>query len=105
MKASDLFVKALEAEGLMGIIAGYANIHLLPIFQKKIAYGSKGFPWTSDICKRDVIYDKGICPTAEDLHDRSFLGYEMCLHELSQDDVNLIIQAFRKVWNNLDKLK
>ena len=29
----------------------------------------------------------------------------MCLHELTDDDVKLIIQAFKKVWNNLDELR
>ena len=101
----EKIIKALEAEGLEGIIAGYANIHLLPIFQEKIAYGSKGFPWTSDICKRDVSYDKGICPVAEELHDSTFLGYEMCLHDLSEKEVQLVINSFQKVWNNLDVLR
>ena len=101
----EKIIEALQAEGVEGLIAGYANIHLLPIFQKKIAYGSQGFPWTSDICKREVSYNKGICPTAEYLHDTNFLGYEMCLHELADDDVKLIIQAFKKVWNNLDELR
>jgi dTDP-4-amino-4,6-dideoxygalactose transaminase len=97
--------KALQAEGLEGLISGYANIHLLPIFQKKIAYGSKGFPWSSDICKRDIDYNKGICPVAEELHDKTFLGYEMCLHNLNEKDTNLIIDAFKKVWDNLDELR
>ena len=96
---------ALESEGIEGLIEGYANIHMLPIFQKKIAYGNKGFPWNSEICKRVVSYSKGICPIAEELHDKSFLGYEMCLHELNNQEVNLIIQAFRKVWENLHELK
>ena len=97
---------ALEAEGLEGLIEGYANIHLLPLFQNKIAYGSNGFPWQSDICKRDVNYAKGICPIAEELHDKTFLGYEMCLHQLDdENEVDLIIEAFHKVWRNLDCLK
>lgn len=83
----------------------YTNIHLLPIFQEKIAYGSNGFPWTSDICERDVSYSKGICPVAEYLHDKSFIGYEMCLHDLSVEETNLIISAFNKVWSNLDELR
>jgi len=95
---------ALVAEGLQGLISGYANIHLLPIFQKKIAYGSKGFPWSADFSRQDVNYSKGICPIAEDLHDNTFLGYEMCLHDLSDDDINLIINAFHKVWSNLETL-
>ena len=95
---------ALEAEGVTGLAAGYTNVHLLPMYQKKIAYGSGGFPWTSDICKRDVSYAKGICPVAEELHEKSYLGYEMCLNELENNDVDLIIAAFKKVWANLAAL-
>ena len=32
--------RALKAEGLEGIAEGYVNLHLLPMYQKKIAYGS-----------------------------------------------------------------
>jgi perosamine synthetase len=100
----EKIVEALKAEGVTGLAAGYTNVHLLPMYQKKIAYGSNGFPWTSDICKRDVSYAKGICPVAEELHEKSYLGFEMCLNELQNNDVDLIITAFRKVWTNLDKL-
>ena len=98
-------VKALLAEGLEGLEEGYANLHLLPMYQNKIAYGSKGFPWTSDICHRDVSYDKGICPVAEELHDVSYFGYAMCLHDLTEDDIDLVIKTFKKVWNNMESLK
>lgn len=98
-------VEALEAEGLEGLAAGYANVHLLPMYQKKIAFGNSGFPWTSDICKRDVSYAKGICPVAEHLHDVSFLGFEMCLHRLSDEEVDKVVAVFRKVWDNLDALR
>jgi dTDP-4-amino-4,6-dideoxygalactose transaminase len=100
----DRIHAALEAEGVNGLISGYVNVHLLPIYQKKIAYGSKGFPWSSDICHREVDYSKGICPVAEKLHDESFLGIEMCLNELEDEDVDLIVQAFQKVWNNISKI-
>lgn len=92
---------ALEAEGISGLAAGYANVHLLPLYQKKIAYGSNGFPWSSDICKREVSYKKGICPVAEELHDKTYLGYEMCLNELEDGDVDLMVAAFRKVWKHI----
>jgi dTDP-4-amino-4,6-dideoxygalactose transaminase len=95
---------ALEAEGVTGLSKGYANVHLLPMYQKKIAYGSNGFPWSSDICKREVNYAKGICPVAEELHDKTFLGFEMCLNELEDGDVDLIVAAFKKVWVNLNTL-
>ncbi|TAU87484.1 DegT/DnrJ/EryC1/StrS family aminotransferase [Rhizobium leguminosarum] len=98
-------VEALEAEGLEGLAAGYANVHLLPMYQKKISFGNSGFPWTSDICKRDVSYAKGICPVAEHLHDVSFLGFEMCLHRLTDQEVDRVVAVFQKVWANLDTLR
>lgn len=101
----EVLVKALEAEGISGLSNGYQNIHLLPIFQKKVAYGSKGFPWSSDICQRDVSYAKGICPVAEKLHDETYLGFAMCLHDLSDADVDLIAQAFHKVWAHRNQLQ
>jgi len=97
--------EALTAEGLEGLIEGYVNVHMLPMFQKKVAYGSNGFPWSESFCRKDISYEKGICPVAEDLHENTFLGYEMCLHDLSDDDVKLVIKSFQKVWNNLQLLQ
>lgn len=98
-------VEALEAEGVIGLGAGYTNIHLLPMYQQRTAYGSKGFPWTSDVCHRDVSYEKGICPVAEWLHDTSYLGFEMCMFELDDHEIDLMVAAFRKVWDHLADLK
>ncbi len=100
----DKIHAALTAEGVP-VGNRYQNLHLLPIFQNKIAYGSRGFPWSSDICKRDVEYKKGICPVAEELNDLTYLGLGMCVYDLIDEDVDLIIAAFRKVWSNLDELK
>jgi dTDP-4-amino-4,6-dideoxygalactose transaminase len=97
-------VAALQAEGVPGLAAGYECTHLYPLYQKKIAYGSKGFPWSSDICKRDVNYQKGICPVAEKLHDENFVALEMCLHELNDHDIDLIVTAFHAVWGQLESL-
>jgi perosamine synthetase len=98
-------LKALAAEGVVGLVAGFANIHMLPLYQKKMAYGSKGFPWTSDICRRDVSYAHGICPVAEELHEKTYIGFAMCMHELADAEVDLMVTAFKKVWANLDSLR
>ena len=100
----DKIYEALVAEGIQGLSTKFANLHLLPLYQKKIAYGTKGFPWNSEFCKRDINYNKGICPVAETLHDETYLGFEMCRFELSEIDINNIIKAFKKVWNNLENL-
>lgn len=96
--------EALIAEGVEGLAPSYANLHLLPMYQQKIAYGSRGFPWVSEICHRDVDYRKGICPVAEELQDKSYLGFAMCLNDLSEEGVDMITAAFRKVWANLESL-
>jgi perosamine synthetase len=100
----DLIHQALTAEGVE-LVNRYQNIHLLPMYQKKIAYGSSGFPWSSDICRRDITYSKGICPVAEELQDQSYLGIGLCQYAYNTADVNLIISAFQKVWNRLDDLR
>lgn len=97
--------QALEAEGVVGLAPGYQNLHLLPMYQQKMAYGSRGFPWTSEICRRKVDYRRGICPVAEELHDSGYLGFPMCLHELSDRDVDLILAAFTKIWNGIESLR
>jgi len=98
-------VEALQAEGITGLSGSYQNLHLLPMFQQKIAYGTQGFPWTSDICHREVSYQRGICPVAEDMNERCYLGFAMCLHELTDGDVDLIVAAFHKVWASLSVLR
>ena len=90
---------ALVAEGITGISLGYTNLHLLPMFQEKIAYGTKGFPWVPGIAHREIDYSLGICPIAEELHASSFMGFEVCKFNLSENEVDLIVEAFRKVFD------
>ena len=100
----DRICDALVAEGVR-VSRKYQNIHLLPMYQKKIAFGSRGFPWSSDICRREVDYRKGICPVAETLNDSTHIAFGMCVYDLTLDDIQLIVEAFRKVWGNLDSLR
>jgi dTDP-4-amino-4,6-dideoxygalactose transaminase len=103
--SKEKIAEALTIEGVEGIATKYQNIHLLPMYQNKIAYGSKGFPWSSEFCKRNVNYSKGICPIAESLQDESFIAFGICQYELDNFDVDLIIESFKKVWSNLDSLR
>jgi dTDP-4-amino-4,6-dideoxygalactose transaminase len=100
----DTIHSALVAEGVT-ISKAFQLIHLLPLYQKKIAYGSKGFPWSSDICKRKINYDKGICPVAEKMQDTSYLALGLCSFDWNEEDVDLVVESFKKVWNNMEKLK
>lgn len=97
----DKVVDALAAEGIEGLTKGYALINELPIFQKRQCYGKSQFPWVIDGVESLVNYNRGICPVAEKLHFETFIGYEICLHDLSLFDIEKIGDAFEKVWAGL----
>lgn len=98
-----LIANALKAEGVPALGIGYQNIHLNPLFKNRIAYGTKSFPWKG-LNGRDsrVTYQEGLCPIAEKLHKETFLGMGLCHHLYNNQEVDLIIEAFHKVWEGLD---
>lgn len=98
-------VQALKAEGVPALMEGYANIHRLPLFKNKIAYGIKGFPWTSSFYKGEVDYELGSCPIAEDLHQNTFLGVLLTMFDFNKTDTSYVIEAFHKVWSNIELLR
>jgi len=100
----EKIIKALEKEGVKGLMQGYANIHLLPMYQNKIAYGKNGFPWNYEKTRKNISYKKGICPVAEELDDETFIGIEICLFDYTDTNINEIIKAFKKVFTSLDKI-
>ena len=97
----EFILKKLKSKGVPGLSSGYTCLHLLPMFQKKIAYGNKGFPWNSSIYRGKVSYKLGTCPNAEFFHKKSFIKFEVCLFDLSNEDVQFIVKAFRDVWKDL----
>ena len=99
----ERIVAALKAEGVPGVMAGYQNLHLLPIFRQKIAYGAHGFPWT--LAERDIPYGPGVCPVAEQLHSETFLGLSLCMCEFHPADVDQVVAAFQKVWDQMESLR
>jgi dTDP-4-amino-4,6-dideoxygalactose transaminase len=88
---------ALRAEGIP-VSEGYQNIHMLPLYQRKIAYGSGGFPWGSEFNKREISYKKGICPVAEKFHERTVLALGLCTYDFTDSEIEQIGIGFRKVW-------
>jgi perosamine synthetase len=95
---------ALRAEGVPSLSSGYVNLHRLPIYRNKIAYGKKGFPWSGGAYGGSVFYQKGICPVAERLHDETFIGLQLCQHNYEDHEVDLVAAAFRKVWRQRSAL-
>ena len=101
----DLLFEALQAEGVPNISKNYQNLHLLPMFQKKIAYGDKNFPWSYKHARKNINYKKGICPNAELLNDKEYIGFEMCKSQLSKKELEMLVKAFNKIWNNISELE
>tara|TARA_B100000795_G_C22797893_1_gene440297 strand:+ start:745 stop:2025 length:1281 start_codon:yes stop_codon:yes gene_type:complete len=97
--------KALIAEGVQGLQINFTNVHRLPMFINKIAYGKRNFPWTYSKNSKKIKYGKGTCPVAEDLLDNTYMGFGMFVHEYTKSDIDLIIKSFKKVWSNLHTLK
>ena len=73
------------------------------MYQRKIAYGKKGFPWT--IARRNISYKKGICPVAENIEDNQFIALMLQEFDFTRRDTELIIKAFKKVWSQAHLLK
>ena len=93
----NILIKKLRKEGVP-CSPGYLNLHTIPIFKNKIAYGSKGFPWSLN---QNNNYLNTKCPVAEDLHNRSFFRIPLAEYNFSQNDINSIVKSFYKIWNNL----
>ena len=93
-----LIEKSPDRFPLMGT---YQNIHLLPMFQNKIAYGTGGFPWTVSDRNSEISYRKGICPVAEELFDHSFIGIPMCSYDFSDEEIHQIGASLREAWRDI----
>lgn len=106
----EKFIEALDAElpptelqeeegVLMG--GGYVKpIYMLPIFQKQIAFGSKGFPFKSEYYKGVARYEKGMCPVVERLHEKEMFTHDMMRPGMTKADLDDVISAFHKVYEH-----
>ena len=93
-----------EGEGVK-ISSGYVKpLYLQPLFQNKVAYGSKGYPFTQACYKGEVDYSKGICPISERMHEKELFMHEMILPSMTETDIDDVAQAFKKVWENRNLL-
>jgi dTDP-4-amino-4,6-dideoxygalactose transaminase len=89
-----------EAEGPL-ISYGYGQpLYLLPMYQKRIAFGKDGYPFTLT----DRTYEKGLCPVTEKMFDKLFIGHELMRPGMTKKDLDDVIEAFYKVWENRSQL-
>jgi perosamine synthetase len=104
VKAELMPTAGREAEGVM-IGCGYVKpLYLQPIYQKRIAYGKDGCPWSCDKYSGTVNYEKGLCPVTENLNENSFIAHEIMRPPMTNSDLNDVADAFHKVWDNRKEL-
>jgi len=101
----DRFVEALNAEGIP-MVPGYVKpIYLEPMYQQRIAFGKDGYPFTYPGYKGEVVYDEGICPVVERMYNDELMFTNVCHADIDRADLEDVLKAFKKVYENLDDLK
>jgi len=92
----EVFIRALNAEGFP-CWGGYLRpLYFLPVFQKRIAVGSKGFPFNQS----EVSYEKGLCPVAERLWEKELICFETCAYDIDDVRAAKLVEAVRKVYSH-----
>lgn len=94
-----------ETEGVQ-VKCGYVKpLYLLPLFQNRMAFGSRGCPWSCSLYGGSVSYEKGICPVVEKLHFETFMSHDLIRPGMSRKDMDDVADAFEKVWENREELQ
>jgi dTDP-4-amino-4,6-dideoxygalactose transaminase len=94
-----------EAEGAL-VSSGYVKpLYLAPMFQKQIAYGTRGCPFKAPWYEGTVNYGKGLCPVTERMHYHELIEHELMRPPMTRKDLDDVAKAFWKVWENRNQLK
>lgn len=97
----ETFCKALTMEGFPHRIGYLAPLYMLPVFQKRLAIGREGFPFT--LTSRT--YQLGLCPVAERLETSELILYLSAHFHPTPSQVEKMISAFRKVYHSIPRLR
>lgn len=98
-------ISALKAEGVSDIITGYQSLHKLPLFREQLTYRDNPIPYSLLSKKRAAELRNLYLPNTELLYDNTFFGINWCARNLSDQEVDKLIEAFNKVWKNLHLLE
>ena len=96
----NIISKALIAEGIP-VAQGIPRLlcdH--PMFQRKLAFGKSHFPWNSDIYKGSINYNRKDFPNARQLLDHEYLGFFQMGYPNTEEDMEDIVKAFKKIMEN-----
>lgn len=94
------FSAALTAEGFPNAQGYVEPIYRIPMFQKRIAIGSNGFPFNLS----DRTYPNGLCPVAEAMRDTQLLQFQPVSWDVDDEQVEMMIEAIHKVHGARERL-
>lgn len=88
-----IFSQALRQAGFPHFNGYVRPLYLLPAFQKRIALGRQGWPFTLTERK----YEQGLCPVTERMYERELICFETCAYQVDSKARKALIRAFRSV--------
>jgi perosamine synthetase len=100
----DLFCKAVTAEGYLARAAYVRPLYLEPVYQRLIAIGQNGFPFSANPNITAATYAKGICPVVERMHESELIITNITYPPHTLDDMDAYVEAFAKVLSKKDAL-
>jgi dTDP-4-amino-4,6-dideoxygalactose transaminase len=99
----DRFMEALRAEGIPAGTAHNQPLYKNPVFVE-MRFGRTGCPVRCPLYGKKIDYAGFSCPVAEHVYEKEIvaLGKDFLL---DRDQVDLVLEAIRKIKNNIDELK
>ena len=79
-------------------------LYLLPIFQKKIAFGKNNWPFSFSEETMNINYSKGICPNTEFIEENEIFINDFIRPPATLSDMQDVVNAFEKVYENKEEL-
>tara|TARA_B100000686_G_scaffold350972_1_gene448395 strand:- start:828 stop:2162 length:1335 start_codon:yes stop_codon:yes gene_type:complete len=116
----EIFVKAMNAEGISLGFGYVLPLHLQPFFQLHSqenyagyeGYGLGAFKkeyskdWKkNNLLNKSVDYRKGTCPIAEDMHFKKILTTDICKFPNTENEVEEMVKAIEKILKNIKELR
>ncbi len=102
--SKEKFMELLNSEGLSVSLSYPHPLYKNPIFQEKVAFGEKGCPYSCKIYNKKINYKKIKCKVAEEACKKIFV-IKQVYYPYTVKDMNDIVTAFKKIYDNIDELK
>ena len=78
---------------------GYLKpLYMQPMYQERVCFGEYPFSLT------ERTYKWGDCPVCEDMHENRLVTHELMRPGMSRDDMDDVVDAFYKVWENIEEI-